>query len=137
MHIKAKLYPYPVLTSFNNDYVDSSFDILIEDEKSDKEITLKFKPQLDNEELSDLISSNEVLFVAHIECSYTSYRRIVKVPIEGTSISISANKIAEVLNICPFIVAGCDLIGYSNKNLILNMMVRYSIWRKETSWQLE
>ena len=29
MHIKAKLYPYPVLASFNNDYLDSSFDIKV------------------------------------------------------------------------------------------------------------
>ena len=31
MHIKAKLYPYPVLASFNNDYLDSSFDIEVEE----------------------------------------------------------------------------------------------------------
>lgn len=116
MHIKAKLYPYPVLAPFNTDYLDSSFDISIDDEKSEKEITLKFYPELINDELSELIASGEALFVVHIECSYTSFRRIVQVPVGGASISVSANQIAEVLNICPFIVAAGDLFGYSNKN---------------------
>ena len=38
MHIKAKLYPYPVLASFNNDYLDSSFDIEVEEIITEKEI---------------------------------------------------------------------------------------------------
>lgn len=115
MHIKAKLYPYPVLTSFNNDYIDSNFDISIEEEKSEKEITLKFTPSITNDELKALIDAGEALFIAHIECSYTSFRKIVIVPSSGASISISANQVAEVLNICPFIVAAGDIINYSNK----------------------
>lgn len=115
MHIKAKLYPYPVLTSFNNDYLDSFFDISIEEEKSDKEMTLKFTPTLDNDELKKLIDSGDALFVVHIECSYTSFRKIIGVPASGASVSISANQVAEVINICPFVVAAGDIFGYSSK----------------------
>lgn len=115
MHIKAKLYPYPVLTTFNNDYIDSFFDVSIEEEKTEKEITLKFTPSLTNEELGNLIESGEALFIAHIECSYTSFRKIVQIPTSGTAITISANRIAEVLNICPFIVAAGDIFSYTNK----------------------
>lgn len=114
MHIRAKLYPYPVLASFNNDYLDSSFDIEVEEIITEKEITFKFTPKLDNEELANVIRSNDASFVVHIECSFTCFRKLVEVPFEGKTITISANKVEEVMHLCPFIVAERDIYDYKN-----------------------
>lgn len=114
MHIKAKLYPYPVLASFNNDYLDSSFDIEVEEIITEKEITLKFTPKLDNEELANVIRSNDASFVVHIECAFTCFRKLVEVPFEGKAITISANRVEEVMHLCPFIVADRDIYDYKN-----------------------
>ena len=40
MHIKAKLYPYPVLTDFNDDYNESNFDMEVSISKSPNKITV-------------------------------------------------------------------------------------------------
>jgi len=114
MRIKAKLYPYPVLASFNNDYIDSAFDIEVEETITEKEIIFKFIPKLENEGLAELIHSNDATFVVHIECSFTCFRRVVEIPFEGKSVTISANKIEEVINLCPFIVAARDIYDYKN-----------------------
>ncbi len=114
MHIKAKLYPYPVLASFNNDYLDSSFDIETEETVGEKEITFKFMPKLNNEELANLIRSNDASFIVHIECTLTCFRTIVEVPFEGCTVTISANKVEEVMQLCPFIVATRDVYNYKN-----------------------
>lgn len=114
MHIKAKLYPYPVLASFNNDYIDSFFDIEVEERMTDKEIILNFYPKLNNEELAEKIRANDAMFVAHLECSYTSFREIKEIPFEGTTVTISANKVEDVMQICPFVVATRDIYDYRN-----------------------
>lgn len=114
MHIKAKLYPYPVLASFNNDYLDSSFDIEVDEEMTDKEMIFKFKPKLNNEELANAIRANDAMFVAHLECSYTCFRKVIEVPFEGRTVTISANKVEDVMQICPFVVATRDIYDYKN-----------------------
>lgn len=114
MHIKAKLYPYPVLASFNNDYLDSLFDIEVEEKITEKEITLHFLPKLDNEELANMIRSNDAAFIVHIECAFTCFRTVVEVPFEGKTVTISANRVEEIICICPFIVATRDIYGYKN-----------------------
>lgn len=114
MRIKAKLYPYPVLATFNNDYVGSSFDIMIEEKMTDKEIILSMKPSLEDEGLANLIETGDAEFVMHIESSLTSFRRAVAVPPEGCEVTISANQIEEIINLCPFIIATRDVYDYSN-----------------------
>lgn len=119
MRIKAKLYPYPVLASFNNDYVDSDFDIEVQETITEKEIIFKFVPKLNNQELEKLIRFGQAIFVMHIECSFTSFRKSVEIPVEGKVVSISANKIEEVMNLCPFIVANKDIDNYRNSKFNL------------------
>lgn len=115
MHIKAKLYPYPVLASFNNDYKESSFDIVVDEVVGEKEITLHFTPQLENIDIKQLILSGKAAFVIHIECPYTCYRQTVKVPFEGTKTIISASNLDTVVNICPFVVATEDIKEYRSE----------------------
>lgn len=114
MRIKAKLYPYPVLATFNNDYIDSTFDISAEEAMNDKEIVLSLTPTLANEGLAKLIADGDAEFVMHIESSLTSFRRAIVVPPDGCKVSISANNIEEVINLCPFIVAARDVYDYTN-----------------------
>ena len=48
MHIKAKLYPYPVLANFNDDYVDSKFNVFVIIQSFPNELLIQFKPELNN-----------------------------------------------------------------------------------------
>jgi hypothetical protein len=115
MHIKAKLFPYPVLAnSFNNDYIDSEFDIIINETITKTTIILKMLPKLKNNGLEELIKDDKASFFMHIECPYTCFRELFVIPFEEKTIEISADKVEGDIQICPFIVALKDLLDYTN-----------------------
>lgn len=114
MHIKAKLYPYPVLADFNDDYVDSSFNILISIQNLQSKIVCNFLPNLNNEDIYNLINNKLAKFVIHIESSLTSYRQLEEIPLEGKEVEISADKLDGLITFCPFIIATEDIKNYSN-----------------------
>ena len=114
MHIKAKLYPYPVLTDFNDDYVDSNFDMDVSIEKSPTKIRLSINTILENEGIKNLIKENLAKYCLHIECPLTSFREMVLFEEENKEIEISADKIEGVLNLCPLIIAVKDIENYTN-----------------------
>lgn len=117
MHIKAKLYPYPVLANFNDDYVDSKFNIIVIIQSFPNELIIQFKPELDNDGIKELIEKDMAYCCVHIECSLTSYRKIVQVPLGGLEYSIPADNIEGPISFCPFIVANKEISNYTNIKL--------------------
>lgn len=117
MHIKAKLYPYPVLANFNDDYVDSKFNIIVIIQSFPNELIIQFKPELDNDGIKELIEKDMAYCCVHIECSLTSYRKIVQVPLGGLEYSIPADSIEGPISFCPFIVANQEITNYTNSKL--------------------
>lgn len=117
MHIKAKLYPYPVLANFNDDYVDSKFNVFVIIQSFPNELLIQFKPELNNAGIKALIDNNSAICYVHIECSLTSYRKIVKVPLEGLEYSIPADSIEGPISFCPFVIANQDIPNYTNEKL--------------------
>lgn len=117
MHIKAKLYPYPVLANFNDDYVDSKFNIIVIIQSFPNELIIQFKPELDNDGIKELIEKEMAYCCVHIECSLTSYRKIVQVPLGGLEYSIPADSIEGPISFCPFIVANQEITNYTNSKL--------------------
>lgn len=116
MHIKAKLYPYPVLANFNDDYKNSKFNIISTLQFFPNEVVLQFKPVLENQGIQKLINDGKAIFVAHIESALTSYRKIVKMQGEGAEFRIPAESIEGLISICPFIIATQDINGYVNED---------------------
>lgn len=117
MHIKAKLYPYPVLAGFNDDYVDSKFNVFVIIQSFPNELLIQFKPELNNAGIKALIDNNSASCYVHIECSLTSYRKFVKVPLEGLEYSIPADSIEGPISFCPFVIANQDIPNYTNEKL--------------------
>ena len=117
MHIKAKLYPYPVLADFNNDYKDSKFNIETSVQIYPNEIVIQMRPELENDGILNLILNNKANYFMHIECSLTSFRKVVKIPNEGLEFKIPAEKIEGPMSFCPFIVATTEITDYSNDKL--------------------
>lgn len=116
MRIKAKLYPYPVLApTFNNDYVESDFNIEITSQVLPSEIILNFIPILSNKGLKKLIDEQKANFIVHIECAMTSYREIIRINEDGLEYRIPADKIEGMIYFCPFIIATENIDNYSNE----------------------
>lgn len=115
MHIKAKLYPYPVLApTFNNDYVDSDFNVQAVTQIEPSEVIVSLTPILNNKGIKQLIDSKKAFFAVHIECSLTSYRELIKIDENGLQYRIPADKIEGPMSLCPFIIANENIESFVN-----------------------
>ena len=116
MDIRHRLYPYPVLSDMTNDYVNSSFGMQLEVSQGMKEICLSIALQLDNKEIEQLIDEGEAEYVIHIECSYTSYRTVIKTDESEIQKRIPEHKLNGKVAICTFIVAKKEIPQYYNSS---------------------
>ncbi len=114
MEIRYKLYPYPVLAYYSDDYKDGSFDTTIDLQKDGYNIRIDFMASLTNEGLKKLIEDGQAQYVYHLECAQTGFREVVTTEKVSESYMLSDKKICGKLQICPFIVATQDITGYSN-----------------------
>lgn len=116
MDIRHRLYPYPVLSDMTNDYVNSSFAMQLEVSQGMKEICLLISLQLKNKEIEQLIADDEAEYVIHIECSYTSYRTVIKTDESEIQKRIPEHKLNGKVAICAFIVAKKEILQYYNSS---------------------
>lgn len=114
MDIRSKLYPYPVLSSANDDYTGSSFTFTPNISKGPREVVFDFALNLQDSTLQQLISEGQAEFVIHIECPYTAFREIIRCSSESCSRHIVESRLNGKVSVCAFIVAKHDIRGYTN-----------------------
>lgn len=114
MVIRAKLYPYPVLAEFSDDYVGCVFSTETRYQLIGNEIKLMFHATLDNQELIDLIHAGKAKIVYHTECAQTTYRKVEITDQMDYERVIKSEHISGKLKICSFIVAMEDIFDYVN-----------------------
>ena len=114
MDIRYKLYPYPVLSNYSDDYINSSFDSAIEVKREGYNIVISVVSEIKNPELEALIKEGKAAFVYHLECAQTGYRTVISTANTDKLVSISEDKVCGRLQICPFIVACADIPDYVN-----------------------
>ncbi|MCL2111269.1 MAG: hypothetical protein FWH32_03260 [Clostridiales bacterium] len=115
MDIRYKLYPYPVLSSYADDYENSCFDAKISPKRDGHGIRFDFFAKLVNEELNELLEKGKACFVYHLECAQTGYRTVVATGNAETTHFVSDKSVRGRLQICPFIIATEDLPAYVNR----------------------
>lgn len=114
MEIRYKLYPYPVLAYYCDDYKDGSFDATIDLYRDGYNIRIDFIASLTNEGLKTLIQNGQAKYVYHLECAQTGFREVVTTDKVAESRVLTDKSVCGKLQICPFIAAAEDISGYSN-----------------------
>jgi len=114
MEIRYKLYPYPVLAYYSDDYKSGAFDTTIDLAKDGYNIKVDFMASLTNDGLKALILNGQAQYVYHLECAQTGYRQVVRTDKVSDSKILSDKEVCGKLQICPFIVATQDISGYTN-----------------------
>lgn len=114
MEIRYRLYPYPMLSHFNEDYVGSSFDVEIRQTRSKTLLNLEFDFNLVNNALHELIKNHEASFCIHIECPQTMYRKVIKSSDETLSVNVPVSELNGKIEICSFIVANRQISNFSS-----------------------
>lgn len=114
MDIRAKFYPYPVLSHFSDDYVGSEYKTIIGAEKVGHNIQITISAEIENEGLKHLVETGQATLAYHLECAQTGYRKVLSSSDEAITHIILNGLISGKLQICPFIVATTDIPDYVN-----------------------
>lgn len=114
MDLKHKLFPYPVLATYMDDYKDNTFESSASINRIAKEIEFELKCKVNNKGLCELIDQEKASYVFHIECAPTSYRQVVTTKENCVYHKIEAGKLVGKVQICTFIVAIQDIETYQN-----------------------
>ena len=67
MEIKSKLYPYPVLSYYSNDYGTGNFNVNITVESDGYDLRIDFLATLTCQSLQDCIKQGVAKYVYHLE----------------------------------------------------------------------
>jgi hypothetical protein len=114
MDIRYKLFPYPMLSPFTDDYEDSGFISEVRVVRDINELVFYLDVLLDNDELNNMIEQDKAEFVFHIECSQTSYRTILKTSQTENIKRIPESKLNGRVSVCSFIVAKQTIPNFIN-----------------------
>lgn len=114
MEIRNKQFPYPVLTSYSDDYPNDTFDVHVSCQEEGIRLNLLLQAELSNADLLGLIKNGEAAYTYHIECSATSFRKAWQTSDPTCTISLDSRKISGKVQICPLITAVKDIYGYSS-----------------------
>jgi len=116
MEIRYKLYPYPVLSYYSDDYGGSSFEVNIDAKRDGYNLRIDFSASLKNEELQHYLLTEDIKFAYHLECPQTCYRTILQTSNAKLTHIISNKNVSGRLQICPFVVATKDIPAYVNQS---------------------
>ncbi len=116
MEIRNRLFPYPVLCLENDDYSDCFFNITVKQIEELKDIILQFDVELNNKELLNLIREGKAEYLIHIECSNTSFRKVVRNAGNSFDYRIPKAKVNKEVYLVGMVVAKQPIKGfYSQK----------------------
>ncbi|WP_299324615.1 hypothetical protein [uncultured Gemella sp.] len=119
MKLRSDLFPYPVLSNELDDYINSSFEVEINQEKiSVNRIKLSFEYKLDNAELNSLIEEEKASFAIHIEGESSSYRKLAYLTKDEYkySVELESKTTPKKLFVNFMVIAKEKIHNYSNKN---------------------
>ena len=116
MNIEHRLYPYPVLSYFSDDYINSSFTSSLNIIRRNESIIFELDAKTDNEGLLKLIEEGFAEYIFHIECPSTSYRNIITSSNGSKTVVINESLLNNKVNVCFFIVAKKDIGNFVNKD---------------------
>ncbi len=114
MEIRYKLYPYPVLAPYSNDYETGTFDTAVDIIRDGYDLRLEFSSVLMCRSLQACIAGGAAKYAYHLECAQTGFRTVIQTDKSKEAYTLPGKMINGSLQICPFIVAVKDLIDYTS-----------------------
>ncbi len=116
MQIKPRSYPYPVLSHFGDDVIDSVFQpvVTVAGVKNAYSFSAIFKTN--NSDLLQLVGKKAAKYAVHVECVQTRYRNIFTSEEERFAFEIPSGMLDGRVEVCSFILAAKPLDKYRNAN---------------------
>lgn len=120
MNFSNRMFTYPVLRRFNDDYLKSSlnYDLInLTDNDSSSEF-LKFRVEVstDNPELNQLIEQKQAEFIVHVECSQAFFRNYYPVTDGSADIKIPYEDLENSLEVSVMLMAKTVIHDYRSSD---------------------
>ncbi len=107
--IKERLFLYPVLCEFNDDYTSGSFDVsfdsILMSEDKPKKIMFVINVSLDDKALQKLLQLSKAKVFLLCYCKNTKFRKIFELNLGKNEIEFSVNDVNKTLELSPLIVS--------------------------------
>ena len=105
MELKYKIFPYPVLAGYLDDYVNVKFSVNVTLNHIGSKIKIDSKYELDDQQLNELIDQGKAEVINHYECPSTAFRTVQVLTRDNNEYSISDAMINGKVQVCSFIIA--------------------------------
>ena len=115
MELKYKIFPYPVIANYLNDYKNAKFEVEITVNRDGKNVEFVISDKLENEEIDKMIKNGLLKMVSHFECSKTGYRKVFDIR-DNNKVIIHESQLNGKLQICTFVITANKINGYTNKD---------------------
>ena len=114
MNIKNRIYTYPVLSNETDDFVSSKFEVSYKlHNEGVMSLNLLFDCKLNNSELIKLIEEKKAKLCAHIECSLTSFRKMIDLKANNIcEYNIDLKKVNGKIELLGLIIATENICNY-------------------------
>lgn len=116
MKLTNALTPYPVLASFNEDYVGSRFDTEINTSVSEQNLQIEASFVLVEENLERLIDEGLAFFALHIECAYTRFRKLISFNTVSGKYAVPLQELAREVELTTLVVLNRSLDDFHSMN---------------------
>ena len=101
-----RLFPYPLLARWNDDYGERTFGARLEGIQSNKrKINLGIEFINGSEYLTGLVAEGSALYILVVSCPATAAREVITSPFETTIYELDATEFSKELQSTPYIVA--------------------------------
>lgn len=112
-----KMFPYPVLADFLDDYKDNkAFYAKMVYVHEGYEHRVEISASLTDEGLLTLIREHKATFTFHVECNQTGFRKVYETDMLQYVIPLSNKRVRGKVQVCAFITAKEDLHRWSDES---------------------
>lgn len=117
MEIRNRLFPYPVLCDETDDYEENGLNVKSSTKEGLNDINVMVIFRLENKAMLDLIRMGYAEYVVHLECSSTSYRKVIRSDVSEISYSIPKSRVNVEITVLALVVAKRKIENYASNSL--------------------
>lgn len=117
MEIRNRLFPYPVLCEETDDYNDIRFNATTKVTETMNSVNLTVQFDIDDAAFINLIRSGYAEYALHIECTTTSFRKLLRSDVSEITYEIPKSMVNREVAILAMIIAKRKIENYYNVSL--------------------
>lgn len=109
MKLKNRLTPYPILSQFNDDYINSSFTCEYDVINQFSNVFCKITFDLNNKEIQMLLENHKAVFSVHVECPTTCFRKVYNITEKEIEFKLNHSNVSKTIEIRTFVILTEDI----------------------------